>query len=76
MSTNNVHPIFEGLLSAIDPSPKKSKVDLLLDERWPLHEAENEENRKQYELLRLVFEQGYNAYDFETWIEETKPKKQ
>jgi hypothetical protein len=38
-----------------------SKLQQLLDERWPVNEAENEENRKLYELLRLVFTQGYET---------------
>lgn len=67
MSTNNVHPIFDGLLSAIDSTPTKSKLEQLLDERWPLTEkipspgTQSERLRKKKEKSRQIFTEGYNA---------------
>lgn len=61
MSTNNVHPIFDGLLSAIDPSPKKSKLEQLLDAKFPITDQTSEDGKRLYEVWRDIFTEGYNA---------------
>lgn len=44
-----------------------NNLQKLLDERWPLNEAESEEARNQYLFARKVFEEGWVAHHSEEW---------